>query len=162
MKTPTKGDMIAWLESERMRLEARLKKGDCFIFLRGSLELSFGHRKIAQVLPPVVEALCSDLSEEKRLGVLERWCVIPCGNRETYRPFVKGFTPSPQLHQRIARIRKEHPYRVPPLTTDELRQLRERAAEMGNTPDERRKALRRLVRAKRRELERQYRPNDNQ
>jgi len=154
-KRTTRQDMVRWLERHRSELEGALARGDClFLFTKAIATFRIGATKVPQALPPVIAALSSDASNDKKFDTLELWNVITAGpsDRKTSSPLVRGFKGSQQLTDRIRGILEKHPRRPRPISRREHREIMQRVLKMPGTLAERRNMRRKLLEEKRKQI----------
>lgn len=147
-KTPTREEIASWLEEKRQHIEERLSKGYCIMYFNASLERAMDGKRAMMVLPPIVEVLSSDRTDDEKFDVLEQWDVImPVpDDRRLYGSLVKNFRGSTQLSARVADIRKKHPPTTRPLSYREHLQILQEVGKMDSPPNEREALLRKRLR----------------
>jgi len=142
---------VRWLEARRKHLEDELAKGNVVFLVGKGAQISLTRRKAVQVLPAIVQALSSDMTDDKKLDVLELWDVIP-PDRKCYLPLVRDFRGSQQLSDRIQQLLKKYPRRPRPVSYRERKEIEKKVLKMPGTPEQKRQMMRKLLEEKQKQI----------
>lgn len=105
---PTREEYVQRVEDRRARFQDRLRKGDCLLLFEGEVEISFGERRAASLLPEVVAVMRSPaLSSEEKMEELFSLGLIPRANRKLCQKLVSNWEASRQLEGRLDSLRHE-------------------------------------------------------
>ncbi len=149
MRTPTRDDVIQWLERERKGLEDQLRADMCVFSYENGLTTSVAGQKAAETLPLVVRTLQSDKGIEEKLQVLGLLGIAPPSRPKACESLVRRFTPSQHLADRIGDLRKKFPRALPVPTAEEQESMVRQALSVPGTLEQKRTVFSRLLESKR-------------